>query len=253
MPIEMICTRCRLSIQIPNEVGGMKVLCPQCRTASMVARFEPSPRASKEEPRSRKAAPREEAPEPPAKQPRAPQRQDLPVAPVKQTRPLGDRGRTGKLLLLGGGLGVLLLGCAGILTAWFFSRGRIDERLVGVWVFQPEPSRRLSAQFNVGYPEDLQDARWDFHANGTCVLLWGGEEKAGTWKKLAGNDRAVKVRITFADRTSQEVIFAFSDGDHVVVDPPLCKFRRLVEEQETGRGSRWPHAGIVNPSQAGFS
>jgi hypothetical protein len=225
MPVEMICTRCRVSIQVPGDTGEKKVLCPECRTASMVARFEPSPGPSKiEVPRLRRQAGPEEPPELPAKQHPPPVPADIPAAPVKKRR--ASRRSTAAMLLLGGGLGVLLLGCAGLLLAWLVGGAPIDERLVGAWVFQPEPSRRLAAHFHVSFPEDLRDSRWDFHADGTCMLRWGSEEKAGTWKKLQGDDRAVKVRITFADRTSHEVIVAFSDRDHLVVDPPLCRFGR---------------------------
>jgi hypothetical protein len=225
MPIEMICTRCRLSIQVPSDAPEVKVLCPECLTASMIPRVEPSVRPTKMEvARPRKQAAQEESPDLPAQPPPPPASPEAPAAPRKA--PARGRRSAGAMVLLGVGLGMLLLGCAGILGVLLFGGARVDERLVGVWAFQAGPSRRLAEHFEVAYPADLQGMRWDFNADGTCVLRWGGEEMAGTWKKLRATDRAVKVRITFADGTSHEVVFAFSDDDHVVVDPPLCRFRR---------------------------
>jgi dipeptidyl aminopeptidase/acylaminoacyl peptidase/uncharacterized Zn finger protein (UPF0148 family) len=240
MPINVLCA-CGKKLRAGEQMLGKKVRCPNCQAVVTVKEADsesagekdqtpkPSRRETEEriEEKPRTKSRRQEEDEDPApSQARSRSREDE----EDDRRPAKKKGGAGKVLLFGC-LGVMLLGCAGVVGGawWLFRDQGIDERLVGVWKLDPLMTTFVTASMNQRFPDNMKDIRYDFRQDGTCVLLAAGDQRAGKWSKVKTAEKGVRIKVSFDNGGPTEYFdFSFVEGDRIAVEKgaPTCVLMR---------------------------
>ncbi len=223
MPLTVPCA-CGKTFRVADHLLGKKIRCPGCQAVLAVQEAPPPPAPAPAGVRAKTAPPARRAEEDP------PRRRRRPPAPQEDDRRPAPKKNAGKVVLFAV-LGVLLLGCTGLVGAgaWLLvGGGGIDERLVGAWQVDPGMTLLVTAQLNAPFPADRRDLRWEFRADGACTLRAAGQERAGKWQKVRAEPKGVRVRVTYDSGGKDVLDFSFLDAEHVAVEAgaPVCVLRR---------------------------
>jgi hypothetical protein len=206
MAITVTC-QCGKKLGVKDELAGKRVKCPACGTILTVPAAE-APAPMDAEVVAESETPGEEGP-----------------APRKKGAKADGRKKSNKMLWIGAGVGVLVLGfcclsIAGIGGWWFFLRGGPEKTIIGKWGLDLDAMKKNEPMFKE-LPDEIQkslsSATIEIKSDGGMTMTAMGKTENGKWKSAGtkGNVVTLETKQDGANKEWEKTEVTVLDSNHL--------------------------------------